>query len=214
MQDVIVKRGGPIASAGWMDNGLPKQAKPLVQGKTVAPFGQVPLARKPTIPARPFVRAKIVGPIGQYPAVKKPISRSTQNPVLSIQAELAKVGIAWARYRATNGRDAVYIYLAAVFALVRRWQSLNCAVRNTRLALRLQRAAPRMKAEPFGIIIFCTSDPEVVDEKTRSKWSRVLRFARKAKPAGQRLTDFIKSNGGLNQCAHQFAQDDGLWATG
>jgi hypothetical protein len=63
-----------------------------------------------------------------------------------------------------------------------------------------------MKPEPFGIVIFCTSDPEVADAKTRSKWSRVLRYARKAKPAHQRLTDFIKSNGGLNECARRFAR--------
>jgi hypothetical protein len=64
-----------------------------------------------------------------------------------------------------------------------------------------------MKPEPFGIVIFCTVDPEVADAKTRSKWSRVLRYARKAKPASQRLTDFIKSNGGLNECARRFARD-------
>jgi hypothetical protein len=58
-----------------------------------------------------------------------------------------------------------------------------------------------MKPEAFGIVIFCSSDPEFVDAKTRSKWSRVLRYAARAKPAGQRLTDFIKSNGGLNECA-------------
>ena len=116
--------------------------------------------------------------------------------------------------RSTNGRDAVYIYLEAVFAVVTRWQDLNCAVKNSRTALRLQHGAPQLKPEPFAIVIFCTSDFEVADPKIRSKWSRVLRFARKAKPANRRLTDFIKSKGGLNQCAYQFAQDDGLLATG
>jgi hypothetical protein len=63
-----------------------------------------------------------------------------------------------------------------------------------------------MKAEPFGIVIFCTADPKIVDAKTRSKWSRVLRYAARAKPPGQRLTDFVKSNGGVNECARKFAQ--------
>jgi hypothetical protein len=49
--------------------------------------------------------------------------------------------------------------------------------------LRLQHDPPQMKPEPM------------------------LRFAGKAKPAGQRLTDFIKSNGGLNECARQFARN-------
>ena len=56
-------------------------------------------------------------------------------------------------------------------------------------------------------MIFCTSDPEIADAKTRSKWSRVLRYARKAKPGSQRLTEFIKSNGGLNECARKFARN-------
>jgi hypothetical protein len=64
-----------------------------------------------------------------------------------------------------------------------------------------------MKPEPFGIVIFCTCDPEVADAKTRSKWSRVLRYARNTKPAEQRLIDFIKSNGGLNECARKFARN-------
>jgi hypothetical protein len=87
-----------------------------------------------------------------------------------------------------------------------RWQRLNCAVKNSRAALRLAHDAPQMKPEPFGTVIFCTADPYVVDAKTRSKWSRVLRYARKAKPGNQRLTDFVKSNGGLNECARRFAR--------
>jgi hypothetical protein len=211
MENVIVKRSGPVASDGLIDNDQQKQAQPPV--KSVARFSQVPLAKGRPAPMRPFVREKI-GPFSRCPAVKKPIWRPTRNLVASIKTELAKVGIAWARYQSTNSRNAVYIYLEAVYALVRRWQDLHCAVRNSRLALRLQHDAPQMKPEPFGIVIFCTSDPEVADPKTRSKWSRVLRYARKNKPGNRRLTEFVKSKGGLNECAHQFAQDDALLATG
>jgi hypothetical protein len=75
------------------------------------------------------------------------------------------------------------------------------------LALRLRPNPPQMKPEAFSIMIFCTADPNVVDAKTRSKWSRVLRYARKAKPAEQSLTEFIKSNGGINECARRFARN-------
>jgi hypothetical protein len=57
------------------------------------------------------------------------------------------------------------------------------------------------------LLPICTCDPDVADAKTRSKWSRVLRYARKERPANQGLTDFIKSNGGLNECARRFARD-------
>ena len=157
------------------------------------------------------IRQRTRGPLSPYPLVKnalvkKPIWRPTLNPVSSIETELARVRSAWARYRATNSRDAVYVYLGSVLALVTRWKRLNCAMKNSRAALRLQRDAPQMKLEPFGIVIFCTSDPEIADAKTRSKWSRVLRYAARAKLEGQHLTDFIKSNGGINECARKFAR--------
>ena len=122
-----------------------------------------------------------------------------------LETELAVTNRAWRKYRSINDRDAVYIYLASVFGIVTRWRRLNCAVKNSRTALRLQAGAAQMKPEPFGIVIFCTADREIADAKTRSKWSRVLRYALKAKPIGQSLTEFIKSNGGLNECARKFA---------
>ena len=172
---------------------------------------QVRIANSPPKQTIPPIRQRIRGPVSRYPVVKnalvkKPISRPTLNSVSSIEAELAEVRNAWARYRSTNGRDAIYIYLASVFGIVTRWRRLNCALKNSRAALRLRSNAPQMKPEPFGIVIFCTADPKIVDAKTRSKWSRVLRYAARAKPPGQRLTDFVKSNGGLNEAARLFAR--------
>ena len=150
------------------------------------------------------IRQRTRSPLSPYPLVKnalvkKPIWTPTLNSVSSVEAELAKVRSAWARYRATNSRDAVYGYLESVFALVTRWRRLNCAVKNSQAALRRQHDAPQMKPEPFGIVIFCTSDPELADAKTRVQLG--------TKPANQRLVDFIKSNGGLNECARKFAQN-------
>jgi hypothetical protein len=138
--------------------------------------------------------------------VNEPISTPTLSSVSSVEAELTEVRNAYATYRSANGRDAVYIYLTSVFRLVMRWRRLNRAVNNSGAALRLQPDGPAMKPEPFGIVILCTSDPEVADAKSRSKWSRVLRYARNAKPDGQSLTDFIKSQGGLNECARKLLE--------
>jgi hypothetical protein len=181
MENSIAKPIDRIASAGSIGNGPPKPTHRALPEKTVAPFNR-------------------------YPSVKKLISKPIPSRSADIDIELAEVTSAWRIYRTTNGRDAVYTFLSRVFAVVTRWQHLNCAVKNSRAALRRQLDAPQMKPEPFGIVIYCTSDPEVADAKTRSKWSRALRFARKAKPANQRLTDFIKSKGGLNQCAARFAR--------
>jgi hypothetical protein len=139
------------------------------------------------------------------------ISAGTQrsHEQTEIESALAEVRQTWQKYRCTNLRIAVYYYLEAVFELVRRWQRLKCSLKNSRAALRLQPNAPKLRVEPFAIVIFCTCDPEIADAKTRSKWSRVLRFARKMKPAGQTLTDFIQANGGLNECARRFARGSG-----
>ena len=207
MEDIIAKPIDQIASTASVEDNPQRQANPPAQEKIVGPCNNASLAKKPTIPTRPPVREKIVGPFSRYQAAKKPIAKPTFNLIKDIEAELVEVRKAWARYQSTNGRDAVYFFLAAVFAVVTRWQHFNCALKKSRAALRLQADPPQMKPEPFSIVIFCTADLEVADAKTRSKWSRVLRYARKAKPGDQRLTDFIKSNGGINACARMFARD-------
>ena len=60
--------------------------------------------------------------------------------------------------------------------------------------------------EAFATIIRCTSDPGKVDDRTRSKWSRALRYAAESKDLDEPLRDFIKRKGGLNECASRFAR--------
>jgi len=212
MEEIIGKPIDPRASGGAVAESSSRPTSPPIQQRIRGPFSRYPvvngpvskLAQKPAAPTRPLVRQKIVGPV--HPAVNEPIWRPTLSSVSSVEAELAEVRSAWEGYRSTTGRNAIYIYLTAVFRLVTRWRRLNCALKKSRAALRLQHDAPQMKREPFGIVIFCTADPKVADAKTRSKWSRVLRYARTAKPGNQRLTDFIKANGGLNECARRFAR--------
>jgi hypothetical protein len=151
-----------------------------------------------------LVQRKIAPPLNLSRSVKKLIAKPNFATKSDGEVELAEIDRAWRKYRSIKDRDAVYIYLTSVLESVMRWRVLGCALKNSRAALRRQVKAPPMKSEPFAIVIFCTSDPEIVDAKTRSKWSRVLRYAARAKPAGQRLTDFVKSNGGLNECARKF----------
>ncbi len=152
-----------------------------------------------------LVQRRVVRPLSPRLTTRIPTGKAFLPEQPGIETELAEVREAWRVYRSTNNRDAVYIYLSKVFQVVRRWQGLGCAVKNARAALRLRLNPPQMKLEPFAIVIFCTSDPEIVDAKTRSKWSRVLRYAVRAKPPGQSLTDFVKFRGGLNECARKVA---------
>ena len=47
-------------------------------------------------------------------------------------------------------------------------------------------------------MILCTADRDKVDDRTRSKWSRVLRYAAEFKGLDEPLHDFIKRKGGIN----------------
>jgi hypothetical protein len=213
MEEIVGKPIDPSASGGAIPDSPPKRTISLIRERIRGPFSRYSTVNRPISATKskvltsPLVRQKIVSPVSRYTAVNEPASTPTLNSVSNVEAEMAEVRNAWVTYRSTNSRDAIYIYLPAVFRVVTRWQRLNCAVKNSRTALRLQAGAAQMKLEPFAMVIFCSSDPEVADAKSRSKWSRVLRYARNTKPAGQRLIDFIKSNGGLNECARKFARN-------
>jgi hypothetical protein len=59
---------------------------------------------------------------------------------------------------------------------------------------------------PAAAVICCTADRDKVDDRTRSKWSRVLRYAAEYKDLDEPLRDFIKCKGGINKCASRFAR--------
>jgi hypothetical protein len=92
-----------------------------------------------------------------------------------------------------------------VFDLVAWWAAENRALERARKSLRLQNIWPSDHDEPFAAIIRCTADPAKVDKRTRSKWSRVLRYAAEYKPSSEPLERFIKRNRGINACAGRFA---------
>jgi hypothetical protein len=60
--------------------------------------------------------------------------------------------------------------------------------------------------EPFAAIIRCTSDASKVDKRTRSKWSRALRYTMLCKPCDEPLDQFIKRKGGINKCAARLSR--------
>jgi hypothetical protein len=130
--------------------------------------------------------------------------KPTISPIEAVKFDLELIRQAWSEYKATTGRDAVYTYLSAIYRTVILWRKLKRLDRNCILALRIQAISIDMKMEPFAVLIFCTSDPQKVDDKTRSKWSRALRVAAKEKQKGMNLKEYIKSCGGINNCAALF----------
>jgi hypothetical protein len=125
----------------------------------------------------------------------------------ALKANLSRLEDEFATYQTTRDRDGIYSYLAAVFELVRWWKQEQKAIEYARRALVMQRRqmVPKI-AEPFAAVIYCTTDPEKVDYRMRSKWSRVLRYAGAYNDLDEPLRDFIKRKGGINKCATRFAR--------
>ena len=138
------------------------------------------------------------------------LERSVKDPVPyskdALREDLTRVRLAWEECQAHRERDAIYSYLTAVFGLVAWWAAENCALARARKALQLQNIWPSDHDEPFAAIIRCTADPGKVDKRTRSKWSRVLRYAAEYKTNAQPLATFVLRNGGINKCAARFTR--------
>ena len=112
---------------------------------------------------------------------------------------------AWEACQASRARNAIYGYLTAVFDLVSWWTAEDRALERAHKALRL-RDMPFDGEEPFAAIIRCTTDPAKVDKRTRSKWSRVLRYALRYNFNSEPLDQFIKRKGGINECVARLTQ--------
>jgi hypothetical protein len=112
---------------------------------------------------------------------------------------------AWEDCQVCRDRNAIYSYLSAVFDLVIWWTAEDRAIDRARWALRLCRL-DLPNDEPFAAIIRCTSDPGKVDKRTRSKWSRLLRYSAEYKSHSESLAAFIRRKGGINECAERFTR--------
>jgi hypothetical protein len=144
------------------------------------------------------------------PPLKTPIGDEVRYTTHALRQDLLRVQNAWEESQSRRDRDAIYCYLSEVFNLVAWWVADNCAVERAQKALRLRNLRPSDHDEPFAAVIRCTADPAKVDKRTRSKWSRVLRYALQYKDHSEPLGPFIKRKGGINRCAERFAKRIGL----
>jgi hypothetical protein len=136
--------------------------------------------------------------------LKEPVQDQVPYTTQALRQDLLRVRNAWEECQASRERDAIYTYLTAVFDLVSWWAAENRALERGYKALRLQRICPFDGEDPFAAIIRCTADPAKVDKRTRSKWSRMLRYALAYKSPPEPLDAFIKRKGGINACASLF----------
>jgi hypothetical protein len=143
----------------------------------------------------------------QHPS-KEPIPYSSA----ALRQDLHRVHSVWLKCQARRNRSAIYRYLNAAYGLLAWWAAEGREIDRARRALCLMRLDPLSCRDPFAAVILCTADPTKADKRTRSKWSRVLRYAAVYKTDSEPLEKFIKRKGGINECAARFSRSLGRGA--
>jgi hypothetical protein len=130
----------------------------------------------------------------------------------AMRQDLERLRGIWEDCQASRDRNAIYAYLNAVYGLVAWWTAEGREADRSRRALRSQRLEVSDREDAFTAVIRCTADPVKADKRTRSKWSRVMRYAEKYKPDSECLAQFIRRKGGINGCAARFSRSLGRGA--
>ena len=136
--------------------------------------------------------------------LREPVQDGVPYTTQALQQDLTRVRNAWDQCQSSRDRSAIYGYLSAVFDLVMWWAAEDRAISRARWALRLCRL-DLPNDEPFAAVILCTAYRQKVDKRTRSKWSRVLRYSAEYKSHGESRAAFIQK-GGINKCAARFTR--------
>jgi hypothetical protein len=124
----------------------------------------------------------------------------------ALRQDLERLRGIWQDVQSSRDRDAVYGYLTAVYGLVAWWTAEGREIDRSHRALRTQLLKVSEREDPFAAVIRCTADPAKADKRTRSKWSRVMRYAVAYKPDSEPLDQFIRRKGGINACAARFSR--------
>lgn len=118
---------------------------------------------------------------------------------------LEKIREAWNDFQSSRARDAVYGYLARVFAIVEHYKMRRKTRKLLRHAFGFADLSFDTNAEPFTAVIRCTCDPSV-HSKTISKWARALRYIAHCQIPRTKVKAVMKEAGGVNACADRYAR--------
>ncbi len=124
----------------------------------------------------------------------------------ALERDLERVHDAWDDSQADRRRDAIFGYLKSVYGLVNWWSAERAEVDRARQAVRLRGLLPWPREDVYAAIIRCTADPARADKRTRSKWSRVMRYAKMEKDDQEPFAEFIKRKGGINECNARYGR--------
>jgi hypothetical protein len=103
---------------------------------------------------------------------------------------------------ASRSRFAFYDYLAAVFELYVRLRRTKQAKKAASCIAKLFGLRKSNRTHPIRAILDATSTADI---KTKSRWTRALRYAWHERKTWKDLGSFLRENGGPAGCADQFA---------
>ena len=119
-----------------------------------------------------------------------------------IRLELERLCLVWVKVQTDRRREAVYDFLEAAYGVVNKFSRAGKAAKLLRNLHRLDPALSRIH-EPYAAVIHHGTDYSL-DSRTRSKWSRLLRYAEKEMKPHEPLDDFVRRKGGINECALRY----------
>jgi hypothetical protein len=103
---------------------------------------------------------------------------------------------------ASRSRFAFYDYLAAVFEFYVQLRRRDEAKPSARRIAKLFGLRKQNRTHPIRVLIDATS---TADLKTKSRWTRALKYAWRERKTWKELGSFLRENGGPAGCARQFA---------
>jgi hypothetical protein len=125
----------------------------------------------------------------------------------ALRNDIDRLQNAFRAYQNSRKRDAIYQFLGSVYEIVTIWALDGKAVSRCRSALAIAECELAGPVEPYRALITVAARPKSIDDRTMSKWTRVLQFAAGKLPSVP-LQKFVKRHGGINDCAAEFTRRD------
>jgi hypothetical protein len=111
---------------------------------------------------------------------------------------------AFAQYRSTRSRNAVYGYLTEVYRFGMNFEASKDCVKVGKRMITKKGLARHKPFGRFSLLVRATSD---VDEKTRWKWVRCLVFAQMEEREPSEMRSFIlDEHHGINSCVAAYCE--------
>jgi hypothetical protein len=210
--EALVREGDNFDYDKWLKRVREQEAEAKRAPAEITPrdvvAGRVnnPINTSDSLNAKPILDPAPINKLALNSRALRPHRQAeSQTSKARLRRWLEKIRSAWDDFQASRRRDAVYGFLQEIFTVVEHYRVRRRTKRLRRYAFEFANLPFDQNADPFGVVIRCTSDDNL-DSKTISKWARALRYAARSKEPDMQLKTFMKEAGGVNACADRYAR--------